>query len=80
MNCWAVFSRRKRQLPEAAREYRRALALRPDSSRAHLRLGNVLAAQGDVAGATEHLREAARSGDAAIAQQAAQALRQIGAR
>ena len=37
---------RKRQLPEAAREYRRALELQPDLSRVHLRLGNVLAAQG----------------------------------
>ena len=50
MNCWEGFSR-KRQLPEAAREYRRALELRPDLSRAHLRLGNVLAAQGDISGA-----------------------------
>jgi len=69
---------RKGQLPEAAREYRRTVELRPDSKRAHLRLGNILAAQGDVAGATEHLREAAKSSDAAIAQQASQALRQIG--
>jgi tetratricopeptide (TPR) repeat protein len=71
---------RKRQLSEAAREYRQSLALRPDSSRAHLRLGNVLSAQGDIAGAAEHLRVAARAEDAAVAQQATQALRQIGAR
>jgi tetratricopeptide (TPR) repeat protein len=71
---------RKRQLPEAAREYRRTLELRPASGSAHLHLGNVLAAQGDAARAAEHLREAARSGDAAIAQQATQALRQMGAR
>jgi len=71
---------RKRQLPDAAREYRRTLELQPDSSRAHLHLGNVLAAQGDASGAAEHLREAARSRDAAIAQQASQALRQMGVR
>jgi len=71
---------RKRQLPEAAREYWRTVELRPGSGSAHLHLGNVLAAQGDAAGASEHLREAARSGDAAIAQQATQALRQMGAR
>ena len=71
---------RKRQLPEAAREYRRTLELRPDSSGAHLRLGNVLAAQGDIAGASEHLRIAAGSRDRAIAQQATEALRRIGAR
>jgi tetratricopeptide (TPR) repeat protein len=33
---------RKRQLPEAAREYRRALELRPDLRRVNLRLENVL--------------------------------------
>jgi tetratricopeptide (TPR) repeat protein len=71
---------RKRQLPEAAREYRRTLELRPDSDSAHLHLGNVLSAQGDVAGASEHLRQAARSSDAAIARQATEALRQMGAR
>jgi tetratricopeptide (TPR) repeat protein len=69
---------RKRQLPEAAQAYRQCLALQPDSSRAHLRLGNVLAAQGDLAGASEHLRKAAAGADAAIAQQARQALQQIG--
>lgn len=69
---------RKRQFPEAVREYRRALELRPESSRTHLRLGNVLIAQGDTSGASEHLRQAAKSADAAIAQQAAQALRQLG--
>lgn len=71
---------RKRRLSEAAREYRTTLALQPDSGRAHLRLGNVLAAQGDLPGAAEHLRQAAKTSDPAIAQQAIQALRQIGAR
>jgi predicted CXXCH cytochrome family protein len=70
---------RKRQLPEAAGEYRRALELQPDSSRAHLRLGNVLAAQGNVTDATIHLRQAAKGSDAAIVQQATRALQQLGA-
>ena len=71
---------RKRQLPEAAREYRRAVEARPDFSRAHLRLGTVQAAQGNIADAAKHLREAAKASDAAIAQQAAKALQQLGAR
>jgi tetratricopeptide (TPR) repeat protein len=71
---------RKKELPEAAREYAAALALRPDLARVHLRLGMVLASAGDREGAAVHLREAARGNDAAIAQQAAQALRDIGIR
>jgi predicted CXXCH cytochrome family protein len=69
---------RKRELTDAAREYRKTIELRPDSSRVHLRLGNVLAAHGDVAAAAEHLRKAAAGNDEAVAQQAAQALRQMG--
>jgi tetratricopeptide (TPR) repeat protein len=71
---------RKRQLPEAVREYRRALELRPDASRVHLRLGNILLAQGNISDAAMHLREAANGSDAAVAQQAARALQQLGAR
>ena len=71
---------RKGQLGEAAREYRRALEARPDFSRVHLRLGTVLIAQGDVVEGAEHLREAAKASDAAIAQQAAKALVQLGPR
>ena len=71
---------RKRQLSDAAREYRRTLELRPDSSRTHLRLGNVLAAQGDTAGAIEHWREAAKAADTAIAQEATRAMQQVGVR
>ncbi len=41
---------RKKELPEAAREYRAALALKPDLARVHLRLGTVLAAAGDQGG------------------------------
>ena len=71
---------RKPQLPEAAREYQRALALRPEVARLHLRLGNVLALQGKAADAAQHLREAARGSDPAIAQQATRALERLGAR
>src|SRR5271157_5262015 len=69
---------RKRELPEAAGEYRRALELRPDFSRAHLDLATVLAAQGDMPGAVEHLREAAKGSDQATAQAATRALQQLG--
>ncbi len=37
---------RKKELPEAAREYSAALALKPDLARVQLRLGTVLAAAG----------------------------------
>ena len=46
MSCSAVFTRGKRNWPEAAREYSAALALRPDLARVQLRLGTVLAAEG----------------------------------
>ncbi|SPE37300.1 Tetratricopeptide TPR_2 repeat protein [Candidatus Sulfopaludibacter sp. SbA6] len=71
---------RKKELPEAAREYAAALALKPDLARAQLRLGTVLAAQGDRDGAAAHFREAAKGNDAAVARQAAQALREMGIR
>ena len=71
---------RKRQLSEAAREYQQALELRPDFSRAHLDLATVLAAQGDMPGAVQHLREAAKGSDAAVAQAATRTLQQIGQR
>ena len=71
---------RNQKLPEAAREYRRTLELQPNLSRAHFLLGNVLAAQGDVSSASEHWRIATKADDPALAQRAAQALRQIGAR
>lgn len=67
------------EVPKAEREYRRALELQPELSRAHLRLGTVLAARGSSAEAAGHLREAAKSADASIAQQAARALQQLGA-
>jgi cytochrome c-type biogenesis protein CcmH/NrfG len=71
---------RKKELTEAAAEYRAALTLRPDLARAHLRLATVLMATGDREGATAHLREAASGNDAGVARQAAQALRDMGIR
>lgn len=67
----------KRQIPQAVAAYRRTLELRPEASRPHLRLGVVLAAQGDRTGAEEHLREAAKARDAAVARQAAALLQQL---
>jgi tetratricopeptide (TPR) repeat protein len=69
---------RKRQLREAAREYRTTLELTPEFSRAHLDLASVLANQGDMGGAITHLREAARGADPAVAQAARQALARLG--
>ncbi|MDP9170458.1 MAG: tetratricopeptide repeat protein [Acidobacteriota bacterium] len=63
------------KVPEAAREYGRAVELQPGLGQAQLRLGLMLTAQGDAAGGAKHLREAARSADPAIARQAAAALR-----
>jgi tetratricopeptide (TPR) repeat protein len=71
---------RKKELPEAAQEYAAALALQPDLARAQLRLGSVLAAEGDKEGAAAHFREAAKGNDAAVARQAEQALRDMGIR
>jgi tetratricopeptide (TPR) repeat protein len=45
---------------EAAEEFRKALAARPESVEARVNLGSVLALAGDRAGAIEHLREALR--------------------
>jgi len=69
---------RKQQLPEAAREYREALRLNPNFDRAHLDLASVLAAQGDMPGAIEHLRTAANGRDPRVAEQAAGALQRLG--
>ena len=69
---------RKRQLPDAAREYREALRLLPDFGRARLNLASVLVAQGDKQGAAEQLRAAAKSRDTEVARLAARALQQLG--
>jgi predicted CXXCH cytochrome family protein len=71
---------RKEEWSAAAREYTAALALKPDLARVELRLSSVLAASGDRDGAALHLRQAAAGNDAAIARQAAQALRDLGIR
>ncbi len=71
---------KKQQWPEAAREYRAALALAPGLARVELRLGTVLAAEGDREGAAAQFRAAAGGNDAAVARQAAQALREMGIR
>jgi tetratricopeptide (TPR) repeat protein len=71
---------RKKEWREAAREYGAALELAPALARAHLRLGTVLAAEGDRDGAAAHFREAAKGNDAAVARQAAEALRDMGIR
>lgn len=71
---------RKRLLPQAAREYAEALRLRPGFDRAHLDLASVLAAQGDMPGAIQHLREAAGGRDPRVAQEAAAALQRLGQR
>jgi Flp pilus assembly protein TadD len=51
--------------------------IEPDFSRAQLDLGLVLAAQGDLAGAADHLRKATQGKDPEVAQRAARALAQI---
>ena len=71
---------RKKEWPEAAREYAAALGLQPDRARVQLRLGMALAAEGDRQAAEAHLRAAAGSSDAAVAREAAQALREMGIR
>jgi len=71
---------RDQRWAEAVSEYQQAVKLQPDLSRAHLDLGLVLAIQGDLPGATVHLRKAAAGRDPNVAQQAAQALRRIGNR
>lgn len=71
---------RKQQLPEAEREYAAVLALKPDLARVQFLMGMVLAAEGDKEGAAAHLRKALAGGDAGVAGQAAQALREMGMR
>ena len=68
----------KRQLSEAAHEYGEALRLRPDFARAHLDLARVLAAQGNMPEAIQHLKTAAAGSDPQVAQVANQALKNLG--
>ncbi len=71
---------REKQTELAIAEYRQALAAKPEMNRVHLNLGLLLAAQGDRAGAIEHLRAAATDANPAIAGPAAQALERLGAK
>jgi tetratricopeptide (TPR) repeat protein len=71
---------RRQELPAAAREYAAVLALNPGLARVELRLGTVLAAEGDKDGAAAHFRQAAKGADRAIARQAAQSLHDLGIR
>jgi tetratricopeptide (TPR) repeat protein len=66
------------QPAEAAKEYEGAIRLKPDFARAHLDLARVLAGQGDIQAAVDHLRKAAAGSDPTVAQLAAQALQRIG--
>lgn len=70
---------RKKELADAKDQYEAALQLQPSLARVQLRLGRVLAAQGDRDGALSHFREAAKSNDVGIARQALQGLRELGA-
>jgi predicted CXXCH cytochrome family protein len=70
----------KRQLAEAATEYRKAIGLRPDFARVRLDLASVLAAQGDMEQAVEQLREASKSNDPETARLAVDALQRLGRR
>jgi predicted CXXCH cytochrome family protein len=70
----------KRQLPEAATEYRQAIGLRPDFARVRLDLASVLAAHGDIEQAVEQLREVSKSNDPETARLAVDALQRLGRR
>ena len=62
----------------ALAEYREAVRLKPEVSRAQLDLAATLAAMGEVNEAVLHFREAAKSSDPRIAEAAARGLRRIG--
>jgi tetratricopeptide (TPR) repeat protein len=68
----------QRRLQEAASEYREALRLRPNLARAQLDLASALADLGDMTGAVEHLRQAAKGSDPQVARLASQALARLG--
>lgn len=70
----------KRQFAEAQREYAEAVRLKPELARAQLDLARVLAAQGEMPAAIEHLRKAATGNDPQVAHVAAEALQRIGQR
>jgi len=65
---------------DAAGENREAVRLRPDFARARLDLASVLVANGDLPGAVQQLREAAKGSDPEVARLAAGALQRLGER
>jgi len=65
------------KIAAAEHEYREALRLQPNSGRAQLNLGSLLAGKRDFAGAIEHLQLAAQNQDTEISSQARQALQAI---
>ncbi len=71
---------RNGKLPEASKEYREALRLRPEFAQARLDLASLLMLQGDVRLAAEQLREVVRGNDQQAARIAAEALQRIGDR
>ena len=68
----------KGQLQQAIAEYREALNIAPEFSRASLDLGSALANSGDVTSALPYLRSAARSQDPATRQEALKVLEKLG--
>ena len=69
---------RNKDLNGALVEFRKAVRLKPEFSRAQLDLGMTLVATGNTTEAASHLREAAKSPDPRIASAATEALRRIG--
>jgi Tfp pilus assembly protein PilF len=63
---------------EASHELEESVRLQPDFWRAQFELGIVLAREGNLPGAAEHLKIAAQGGDAQASASAKQALRQMG--
>jgi tetratricopeptide (TPR) repeat protein len=74
------FFEQKEQMDEALHEYEAAVRIRPDMSQAQLDLGAVLAKRGDIAGATEHLRQASTTSDPTLRKIALDLLDQLAAR
>jgi tetratricopeptide (TPR) repeat protein len=68
----------KGRTSEAVKEYEQAVRLKPDFARAHLDLARLLANEGDMRGATLHLRQAAAGSDPEVAQLATEALQRTG--
>ena len=68
----------RKQIGRAIAEYREAVRIEPEFSRAHLDLGKTLADSGDLTGALPYLRKAAQSTDAAIRDEATKVLDKFG--